>query len=166
MCYNAHLQVHISFVCLYCDVLTCFNVQKALYFSHTACAAAPLFTLCLKPEPSLLWLVSWPALLWLVNRLEMSCSLAYHVQWVGALANRGTNVIPSGENWDFSLCRPFTCTTPINKVKTLKSIKGNTVTFLLYQICNQIQCIVLLPKPAYSYRIQLLAYEWFNSLSF
>ena len=32
----------------------CFNVQKALYFSHTACAAAPLFTLCLKPEPSLL----------------------------------------------------------------------------------------------------------------
>ena len=42
----------------------CFNVQKALYFSHTACVAAPLFTLCLKPEPSLLWLVSWPALLW------------------------------------------------------------------------------------------------------
>ena len=29
-------------------------------------------TLCLKPEPSLLWLVSWPALLWLVNHLEMS----------------------------------------------------------------------------------------------
>ena len=50
----------------------CFDVQKALHFSHTACAAAPLFTLCLKPEPSLLWLVSWPALLWLVNHLEMS----------------------------------------------------------------------------------------------
>ena len=52
--------------CLYWDMFPCFNVQKALYFSHTACAAAPL------PEPSLLWLVSWPALLWLVNRLGMS----------------------------------------------------------------------------------------------
>ena len=57
----------------------CFNVQKALYFSHTACAAAPLFTLCLKPQPSLHWLVSWQALLWLVNRLEMSrCYMTMH----------------------------------------------------------------------------------------
>ena len=37
-----------------CDMSQCFNVQKALYFSHTVCAAAPHFTLCLKPEPSLL----------------------------------------------------------------------------------------------------------------
>ena len=52
----------------------CFDVQKDLYFSHTACAAAPLFTLCLKPESSLLWLV---------NREEMSRPLAYHEQCVG-----------------------------------------------------------------------------------
>ena len=58
---------HCCMFCLYCDMFTCTNVQKGLYFSHTACAAAPLFTLCLKPEPSLLWLVSWPALLWLVS---------------------------------------------------------------------------------------------------
>ena len=41
-------------LCLYWDISPCFSVQKALYFSRTACAAAPLFTLCLKPEPSLL----------------------------------------------------------------------------------------------------------------
>ena len=41
--YYAHFQVRIDF-----------NIQKDLYCSHTACAAAPLFTLCLKPEPSLL----------------------------------------------------------------------------------------------------------------
>jgi len=28
---------------------TCFNVQKCIYFSHTACAAAPLFTLRQSP---------------------------------------------------------------------------------------------------------------------
>ena len=71
---------NICILCLYCDMFTRFNVQKPLYCSHTACAAASLFTLCLKPEPSLLWLVSWPALLWLVNRLEMSRPLAYLVQ--------------------------------------------------------------------------------------
>ena len=49
--YYANVQVNISILCLYMS--PCFNVQKALYFSHTACAAAPLFTLCLKPEPSL-----------------------------------------------------------------------------------------------------------------
>ena len=54
-----------------------------------------LFTLCLKPEPSLLWLVSYPALLWLVNRLEMSRPLAYHVQSVWALANRKAEVLRS-----------------------------------------------------------------------
>jgi len=42
------------YLSLYCDMFTCFNVQKALYLSHTACAAAPLFTLCLKAERSLL----------------------------------------------------------------------------------------------------------------
>ena len=86
--YSAHFQVHIYILNLYWDMSPGFLAQKALYFSHTACAAAPLFTLCLKPEPSLLWLVSWPALLRLVNRLEMSRPLAYHVQCVGALANR------------------------------------------------------------------------------
>ena len=50
----AHFQVHIRILCLYYDMCPCFNVQKALYFSHTACGAAPLFTLCLQPEPSLL----------------------------------------------------------------------------------------------------------------
>ena len=59
--YYANVQVHICSLCLYCDIFPCLNVQKALYYFHTACAAAPLFTLCLKPEPSLLWLVSWPA---------------------------------------------------------------------------------------------------------
>ena len=29
-------------------MFTFFNVQKMLYLSHTGCAAAPLFTLCLK----------------------------------------------------------------------------------------------------------------------
>ena len=71
----------------------CFNVQKALYFSHTPCAAAPLFTLCLKPETSLLRLFSWSALLGLVNCLEMSRPLAYHVQCVGALANRSLSPV-------------------------------------------------------------------------
>ena len=52
--YNAHFQVHICILILDWDMSPCFNVQKALYFSHNACAAAPLFTLCLKPEPSLL----------------------------------------------------------------------------------------------------------------
>ena len=50
---------------------------KKLFIFHTACAAAPLF--------SLIWLVSWPALLW--SRL-----LACHVHCVGALANRRTSV--------------------------------------------------------------------------
>ena len=67
---------HNCILSLYCDMSPCFNVQKALYFSHTAYAEEPLFTLCLKPEPSLLWLVSWPALLWSINRLEMSRPLA------------------------------------------------------------------------------------------
>ena len=57
-----------SYLCLYCDMFKYFNVQKALYISHTACAAVPIFTLCLKPEHRLLWLVSLLALLWLVNR--------------------------------------------------------------------------------------------------
>ena len=35
----------------YCDMFQCFNVQKALDCSHTACAAAPIFT-------HLLWLVT------------------------------------------------------------------------------------------------------------
>ena len=52
--YGDHFQVHICMLLLYCDMSPGFNVQKALYFSHTACTAAPLFTLCLKPEPSLL----------------------------------------------------------------------------------------------------------------
>jgi len=51
--YSDHVQVHII-VFSVCDMSPCFNVQKALYLSHTTCAAAPLFTLCLKPEPSLL----------------------------------------------------------------------------------------------------------------
>ena len=72
-----HFQGHICILSLSCDMSPCFNVQKALYFSHTACAASPLFTLCLKSEPSLLWLVSWPAVSWLVNRLEMSRTVAY-----------------------------------------------------------------------------------------
>ena len=57
--YYSDFQVHICILCVYSDMFTCFNIKKGLYFSHTACAAAPLFTLCLKPEPSLLWLVSW-----------------------------------------------------------------------------------------------------------
>ena len=63
--------------------------EKALYF---ACTALPLFTLCLKPEPSLLWLVSWADLFWLVNHLEMSRPLAYHIKRVWALANRSVSV--------------------------------------------------------------------------
>jgi len=45
--YYAHF--HICMLCLY----TVLNVQKGMYFSHTACAAAPLFTLCLKPTKRL-----------------------------------------------------------------------------------------------------------------
>ena len=52
--YLAEVQVHIHILCLYWDMFPCFNVQKTLYFSHTACAAAPLFTLCLKPESALI----------------------------------------------------------------------------------------------------------------
>ena len=81
-------RLHICILCLYCDMFPCSNVQKALYLSHTACGAAPLFTLCLKPEPSLFWLASWSALLWLVNRSEMSRPLADHVQCVGEPADR------------------------------------------------------------------------------
>ena len=29
-------------------------LKKTISFSHTACAAAPVFTLCLKPETSLI----------------------------------------------------------------------------------------------------------------
>ena len=50
-----------GFIFVFCTstvTFPCFNVQKGLYFSHTACAAAPLFTLGLKPDPS-----GWPALL-------------------------------------------------------------------------------------------------------
>ena len=71
--YYANVQVHICMLCFYCDMSPCFNVQKGLYFSHTASAAAPLFTLCLKPEPSLIGTL---------------CLLAYHVQCVRVLANR------------------------------------------------------------------------------
>ena len=74
--------IYLCILSLYCDMSPCFHVLKALYFSHTACAAAPLFTLCLKPEPSLLWLVSWPALLWLVNHLEMSHPWMYNKNWI------------------------------------------------------------------------------------
>ena len=77
---------------LYFVPLLCFNIQKCLYCSHTACAVAPLFTLCLKPEPNQLWLVSWLALLGLVNSLEMSLPSAYHVQCVGVLAKWNTSV--------------------------------------------------------------------------
>ena len=45
----------------YCIYLK--RTYYAYYHVHTACASAPLFTLCLKPESSLLWLVSWPVLL-------------------------------------------------------------------------------------------------------
>ena len=65
----ALLMVHICILCLYCDMS-----QKALYLSHTACAAAPHFTLRLKPEPSLLWLVSWTALLWFWDVQPLSLS--------------------------------------------------------------------------------------------
>ena len=33
-------------------MLSCFNVQKGLSFSHTACAAAPLFPLTWRETPS------------------------------------------------------------------------------------------------------------------
>ena len=49
--YYADFQAQMCMLCLYCDT---FNVQQALYFPHTACAAAPIFTLCLKPQASLL----------------------------------------------------------------------------------------------------------------
>jgi len=46
--YYTNVQVHICVLCLYFDMLKCFNIKKK-YFS-------------------LLWLISWPALLWLVTR--------------------------------------------------------------------------------------------------
>ena len=49
-CQRGHIMAHTDM--LLKGPYTCFNVQKGL--SHTACAAEPLFTLCLKPEPSLL----------------------------------------------------------------------------------------------------------------
>ena len=83
-----NFQVYIYILCLYCDMFPCFYVKKVMYLSHTSCAAAPIFTLCHKPEPSLLWLVSWPALLWSVNR-HLDCQ----VQCVGAITDRSTRVI-------------------------------------------------------------------------
>ena len=41
--YDANFQVHSCISCLYCDMFTWFHFQKGLYFSHTACATAPLF---------------------------------------------------------------------------------------------------------------------------
>ena len=101
---------------------TCYSHNSCSQCAHTACAAAPIFTLCLKPEPSLLWLVSWPALLWLVDHLEMSRPLSHRC--VGALAKWNPNETPMKhhvteinnreklrELWDLSFFRTFKCTT-------------------------------------------------------
>ena len=95
----AYFQVHISVLCLYC-------VQKGLYFSHTACATAPRFTLCLKPEPSMLWLVSWPSILWLVNRCL--AYLPFKLPWMCWSTCQWKHKPNGGrecvwELWDFSL---------------------------------------------------------------
>ena len=99
-------------------VVLCFSTVTCLhalmfrklfwFFSYCLCCRISFFTLCLKPEPSLLWLVSWPALLWLVNRSEMSRPLAYHAQWVGALAN----ISASLSDVSISLCEAIPASVP------------------------------------------------------
>ena len=54
-----------------------------------------VFCVCLRKALYLSYTNSFPPLCsdWLVNRLEMSRPLAYHVQCVGALANRSATLL-------------------------------------------------------------------------
>jgi len=90
----------------------CFNVQKALYFSHTACAAALLFTLCLKPENTFgLFIVANLFFPRLFFRISSSCSMKVWRWWSS-----------STEPPSMSTCS-FSCSTR-NFTGNRKRIKG------------------------------------------
>ena len=69
---------------------TCFNVQKALYLSHTASAASPLFTLCLKAQSALIGSLAGSVVIG--QPLRDFRPLTYDVQCVGEIVNRSVSI--------------------------------------------------------------------------